>query len=253
MKSYFETDGVTLYHGDMREVLPALGGRADLVCTDPPYGETNLAWDRWVDGWPALAAAAGSSMWCFGSFRMYQKHGSEFADWKFSQDVVWEKHNGSGMHADRFRRVHELVVHWYRGAWGECYKHPPTVRLPDVDPRSRRAPRPARRPAQFGTQTPGRDDDYRDDGTRLIRSVFRAKQIQGGGPTQKPVGILAALIEYACPPGGLVLDLFGGRGSTAVAARQLGRRATLIEADERECEHAARRLAQGSLDLAATP
>ena len=37
MKPYFEEDGITIYHGDCREVLPTLG-LIDIVLTDPPYG-----------------------------------------------------------------------------------------------------------------------------------------------------------------------------------------------------------------------
>lgn len=37
MKPYYEQDGVTIYHGDCREILPSLG-RFDLLLTDPPYG-----------------------------------------------------------------------------------------------------------------------------------------------------------------------------------------------------------------------
>ena len=37
MKAYYERDGITIYHGDCREVLPALGP-VDHVITDPPYG-----------------------------------------------------------------------------------------------------------------------------------------------------------------------------------------------------------------------
>lgn len=37
MTPYFQQDGITLYHGDCREVLPTLG-RFDLLLTDPPYG-----------------------------------------------------------------------------------------------------------------------------------------------------------------------------------------------------------------------
>lgn len=37
MKPYYEKDGITIYHGDCREILPQLGP-VDLVLTDPPYG-----------------------------------------------------------------------------------------------------------------------------------------------------------------------------------------------------------------------
>lgn len=84
MKPYFDDGTVQLFLGDCREILPALGPKADLVCTDPPYGETALAWDRWVDCWPTLAADYTRSMWCFGSMRTYLTHRDEFADWKLS-------------------------------------------------------------------------------------------------------------------------------------------------------------------------
>lgn len=37
MKPYYDEGGITIYHGDCREILPALP-KADLVLTDPPYG-----------------------------------------------------------------------------------------------------------------------------------------------------------------------------------------------------------------------
>lgn len=61
-------------------------------------------------------------------------------------------------------------------------------------------------------------------------------------------GVLVPQIEYACPPGGLVLDPTAGSCATGVAARLVGRRAVLIEADEAMCEKAATmRLAQDVL------
>lgn len=129
MTPYFEADGVTLYVGDMREVLPALGITCDLVLADPPYGETSLVWDRWPDGWLTVAAQVSRSLWCFGSMRMFLKHAGEFetAGWKLSQDIVWEKHNGSGFQNDRFKRVHENATHWYRGPWSEQYRDTPVT------------------------------------------------------------------------------------------------------------------------------
>ena len=38
MRPYYEHAGITIYHGDCREVLPTLTEKVDLVLTDPPYG-----------------------------------------------------------------------------------------------------------------------------------------------------------------------------------------------------------------------
>ncbi len=56
MKPYYEADGVTIYHGDCREILPQIP-HADLVLTDPPYGISYRSnhnssrrgkWAKWV-------------------------------------------------------------------------------------------------------------------------------------------------------------------------------------------------------------
>ena len=129
MKPYWADESVQLFLGDCREVLPALGVTADCIIADPPYGETSLEWDRWPEGWLEVAAAVSRSMWCFGSLRMYLEHAAEFkaSAWKLSQDVIWEKHNGSSAFTDRFKRVHEQPTHWYQGEWGSVYHETPTT------------------------------------------------------------------------------------------------------------------------------
>ena len=50
-----------------------------------------------------------------------------------------------------------------------------------------------------------------------------------GYPTQKPRALLERIITCATPAGGLVVDAFGGSGTTAVAAHALGRRAVISD------------------------
>jgi site-specific DNA-methyltransferase (adenine-specific) len=248
MEPYYQDDQVTLYLGDCREVVPALGLTADCIVADPPYAETSLDWDRWPDGWPAVLAEAARSMWCFGSLRMFMDRTPEFARWRFSHDVIWEKHNGSGTSDGKFLRVHEQVAHWYQGPWAEVHKEPRRERVYGVDKSTRR---PAGAVQHRNTD---RATTYADDGTRAPRSVLKVRSMHGRAihPTEKPVGVLSPLIDYACPPGGVVLDPFAGSGSTADAARLTGRGALLVEQREVHCEAIVRRLQQDVLPLETT-
>lgn len=250
MKPYYDRDGTTIYHGDAREVLPTLGLQADLVLTDPPYGDTSLKWDRIVRGWPDAVAPflkPTGSLWVFGSFKSHLVTAADFADWKLAQDVIWEKHNGSGLATDRFRRVHEIAVQWYRAEkWETVYKCPQFTN--DATPR--KILRRASGPSHMG----GRDASVyvaELGGPRLMRSVIYARSMhrRAINETQKPIEVLVPLIEYSCPPGGLVLDLFAGSCSTLQAARLAGRQAIGIEMREEQCAAAVAGLSQAVLPL----
>lgn len=72
-------------------------------------------------------------------------------------------------------------------------------------------------------------------------------------PTVKPI----KLMEYLCkltatPTGGTILDPFAGSFTTALAARNTGRRYVAIELDEHNCEIGKKRLSQGALNLQAS-
>lgn len=233
---FYADDRVTIYHGDCRELLPTID--ADLTVTDPPYGATSLQWDRWVEGW--LEQLRTPQLWCTGTLRLFMRHSAEFtaAGWKLAQDVIWEKHNGSSLHADRFRRVHEQIGHFYRGDWSALYREVQTT--PDATARTVRKK----------TKTPHMNKHEAvpylsfDGGPRLMRSVLSVRSTHNYAehPTQKPVALLMPLIEFSCARDGVVLDPFMGSGSTLVAAIDAGRRAIGIEADERYCEKAANRV-----------
>jgi DNA modification methylase len=75
-----------------------------------------------------------------------------------------------------------------------------------------------------------------------VQSMARNGRVH---PHEKPLPLLSYLLSKC--PGGLVLDPFMGSGSTLVAAKVVGRSAIGVEIDERYCEVAAKRLAQGVL------
>jgi site-specific DNA-methyltransferase (adenine-specific) len=217
---YYSGDSVEIHHGDCREVLPALGRTFDAAICDPPYVETSLAWDRWPDGWPAAVVSVTQAMW-------------------------WEKPRGTGFTTDRFARVHEHALHFYRGPWSGVHHDVPRIGMRGRDVTVQR---PGYSGGVHGTSGAA---VYEGDGTRLMPSVIRAANMfkRGLHPTEKPVALLTPLIGYAVPPGGWIIDPMAGSCSTAVAARLTGRHAVCIEADEAMCERAARRLDQNVLPM----
>ena len=212
----------------LRQLPPA---SFDAVVTDPPYGETSLKWDRWPTGWPGLVLPLlkdSGSLWCFGSMRMFLRERDDFDDWRFVQELVWEKQGGTNRLNDRFRRVHEYAVQFVprRAKWSRTYKNP--VRVGEVQPRRECKRAVAKHLGGYGHR-------YVSGGVpRLMRSVVRANNCQGYArhPTQKPTAIVEPLLRYSVPPGGAVLDPFAGSGTTLVVAQQMGLRATGIEASE---------------------
>ena len=218
---YYEDETVTLYHGDCREIAEWLA--ADLLVTDPPYG---VGWRRGVKrgrsdaGHPGIANDEDTSardhvlrMW---GDRPGVVFGSVYAPPPLVRPrhvLIWEKPPDSGVVGSTtgYRRDVEAV--YLTGRW-------PRV------------------PAQRGS---------------VIRSQIGAAGGLGsaagrtGHPHAKPLDLLESLLVHSPP--GVVSDPFAGAGSTLVAARNLGRCAIGVELEERYCEIAAKRLAQGCLDL----
>lgn len=217
--------------GSAQEVLPALApGSRDVCIADPPYGDTSLEWDSQVDGWIAEVARIlkpNASIWVFGSMRFLAPLFAEMAahGFKYSQDVVWEKQNGTGFHNDRFRRVHEHAVLFYRGAWADVY-HDTQYTL---DATAKTVRRKAR--ATHWGAIDNAPFVSEDGGPRMMRSVLQIRNEHGKAvrPTQKPIDLILPLIRYSVPRGGSVLDPFMGSGSTGVACVQLGAKFTGIE------------------------
>jgi site-specific DNA-methyltransferase (adenine-specific) len=98
MTPYYEKNGITIFHGDLREVLPALSLQVDHVVTDAPYGLNFMGrgWDHAVPGldyWQAirLAAKPGAMMLAFGGTRTWHHLAAaiEAAMWDIRDTLMW--------------------------------------------------------------------------------------------------------------------------------------------------------------------
>lgn len=111
MQPYYEEGGITIYHGDCREVLPEVHG-ADLVVTDPPYsfGMASTAQEGKAGGWGDLMNAASfystllvqfrralenqnGAAWICNSWRSFPvlARAAFEARWPIESLLVWDK------------------------------------------------------------------------------------------------------------------------------------------------------------------
>ena len=241
MKPYYEdlNSGITIYHGDVLEVLPALDVEIQAVVMDPPYASgarteaakpssgSMVRGQRWAAKpiendqmttpgfvWfmreVCLAVRPllidGGSVLSFIDWRQWPNlvGAIESTNLRVNQMVVWDKESyglGNG-----FRSQHELICHASKGT-------------PQIESRS---------VGNVLAETRDRNDDH---------------------PSPKPVPLIQTLLEVVSTPGGLVLDPFMGAGPTLRAAKNLGRRAIGIEIEEKYCEIAAQRLSQEVMAL----
>jgi site-specific DNA-methyltransferase (adenine-specific) len=91
-------------------------------------------------------------------------------------------------------------------------------------------------------------ENYSPGVDNIIRAGFQPNEA-GLHPTQKPIRLMQALIELTTQKGQLVLDPFAGSGTTAVAAKSLGRHYLMFEKSIEFVAVAQQRLKQTYLDL----
>ena len=211
-----DSDGITIYHGDILDDL-ALLDQADVIVCDPPYGVRYVSnQGRWAhhpiagdDSTAArdevLAAWAPRPALVFGRWSEQKPPGTR-------QCLTWEKtldHGGCGDLSLPWRRNTEEIY-----VVGKGFLPPTTAK------------------------------------SAVLRFRAPVNTQPKHHPTEKPVALMRELISV-CPPEWVILDPFMGSGSTLRAAADMGRRAIGVEIDPAYAETAVRRLGQRSLFQAA--
>ena len=241
MTPYYRDDAVTIYHGDAREVVPALR-LSDVGCLviDPPYDDPGLL--EW-----SVDCQETESTLVFTDPRYLGRATTLFGPpaWVFTWDTM------SSWNLGRRRPLTQTkFALWYgsrdydRDAvlWGPAppsRNHPTTKQVP-LDGRRltdlwRESLRWLHHPGA-GSGSAGTERFGTRQGDQALRHA-------------KPVGWMQCLIGNTS--GGLVLDPFLGSGSSLVAAKYLGRSAIGIDVREEQCEAAANRCRQEVLGLSA--
>lgn len=68
------------------------------------------------------------------------------------------------------------------------------------------------------------------------RTSQKERENTGGHATPKPIALCARAIKSSSREGEIVLDVFGGSGSTLIACEQLGRKCRMVELDPHYCD-----------------
>jgi len=238
-KIYYQDDAVVIYCADNREILPLFPDKAfDLVLTDPPYGENQAIWDNEKppeDIWDSLYSLL--------------KDGGVLYYWGFWGHADWVLFNAKRVGFIPMSRI----VWWfqtgrpekksYREDTENCWyfsKEQPNTFNAEI------ALEPYLDDSNYSRY--GRDGKH--PGTVWVESrIFHNHPEHVKHETQKPLSLFRKIIQVSSNPSDLILDPFLGSGTTAVAAKILGRKCIGIEISEKYCEIAAKRCSQSVMQL----
>ncbi len=217
MKPYYDHAGITIYHGDCREILPQLP-KVDLVLTDPPYG-IDLG-NNSAGGLDKNAYLSYSDT--YDNFVQIIVPALNMAIDKAKRGAVF-----SGPHIHEQRKPDAIGGIFCPAANGR-HKWGFKSFLPVLF---------------YGTAP------CLEKGSKATAIQSTAIAEKDGHPVQKPLKWISWLVSLASLENETVIDPFMGSGTTLRAAKDLGRKAIGIEIEEKYCEIAARRLSQEVFDF----
>jgi site-specific DNA-methyltransferase (adenine-specific) len=223
------------------------GEQARCMWTDPPYGVEYKGGTKQkleilndtaegLAGLLAGAFAAASEVLEPGA-AIYVAHpagplsvtfGQEFlaAGWRLHQTIIWDKGGMVLGHSD-YHYAHEPI---YYGMTQRAGKTGKSGKYHDAHDGIHYGYTP-------GTGRNGRGSKgwFGNDSQRSVLSYPKPQRSESH-PTMKPVGLVEQCLGNSTAAGSIVLDLFGGSGTTLIAAQKMGRAARLMELGPGYCD-----------------
>ena len=226
-------------------------GAVDLILTDPPY---NLGKDygnasdqqsaadylRWTEQWIDAALPklkANGSLYIFTTWRNSPEI---FVMLKqrmtMMNEIIWDRRVPSmGGSVRSFSSVHDTIGFFVRRK--DYYFDLDAVRIA-YDAATKKA-----RSRSIFVGAKWLELGYNPKDLWSVSRLHKEHPERADHPTQKPLVIIERMVKASCPPGGVVLDLFMGSGTTALAAKRCGRDFVGFELNPDYCTIIEQRLA----------
>lgn len=257
---YFQTNSGKLYKADAIEFLKSLDSSSvDLIFADPPYNIKKAQWDSFAS---QKEYVEWSMAWITEAHRVLKSTGSLYicgfseilADIKWSATplfkgckwLVWYYRNKANLGND-WGRSHESILHFRKTK--KFQFNIDEVRIPYNEHTLKYPKRKQAETSQYSNGNKNKDYEWEPNplGAKP-KDVIEIPTLSNGSwerfkhETQKPVELLRRVITSSSKEGDLVLDPFGGSGTTYAVSEAYGRRWLGTELEEKYCEQIKLRL-----------
>lgn len=261
---YFQSEYGKLYKQDAIAFLKSLkSGSVDLIFADPPYNIKKAEWDTFAS---QKEYVNWSMQWIRESHRVLSNTGSLYicgfseilADLKWaSSDIfqgckwlVWFYRNKGNL-GSSWGRSHESILHLRKSK--KFIFNIDEARIPYNAHTLKYPARTQADSSQFGNNSGKKYDWTPNPLGAKPKDVFEIPTISNGSwektkhTTQKPVELLRRIILSSSNQDSLILDPFGGSGTTFAVAEAYGRSWIGTELEQEYCELIESRLSDKKL------
>ena len=242
-----DADLIRFVHNDLID-------QVGLIVTDPPYGNVvNEKWDKvsvtdeefsnwmisWTREWSTILSDGGAFyVWGgigspkFRPFLRYLHDVEEKGKFELANLITWKKKRGYGVQ-NNYLFTREECAYFVKGN----AKKPKTFNVPLLEEK--------RGYAGYNPKYPAKSEFFRRTNVWTdVNEIFQGKV----HPTQKTQKLHEIIIEVHTEPGDWVIDPFAGAGTTAFAARKLGRKFVIIEKNNEYFETLVKNLRVDSIE-----